>query len=245
MPAAVSRLIAAIGALAELEAPQRRGVRMDPGAGPSSAPPAEEASPEDDGVAQRGGRREQRDTGVSAAFGLLREAKAAAEVRAGGRTFSTSKFMCQARVNSCVDMFIPDYALDPQLTAYRQRVISRLLIRASFELGAGTQRSSSGGPSAAADASAGCRCVVRRLGRGARARPRGVWQLAWRGFACFTGCRPRTFSNSWPCQCRGRPQHKDVIMAMSAVHVLHVRSSEGDVTTTRLLGRALSVVRFF
>ena len=65
---------------ADAEAPRRPGVRMDPGAGPSSAPPDEEAAVDGDGGAERSGRREQRGDGTGAAFDALRKAKAEAEV---------------------------------------------------------------------------------------------------------------------------------------------------------------------
>ena len=61
----------------------RLGSRMDDGAGPSSAPPAEgggTSDEQDTGPAR--GARPQRGGGASAAFDALREAKAAAEVRA-------------------------------------------------------------------------------------------------------------------------------------------------------------------
>lgn len=55
---------------------------MDPGAGPSSAPPDDEEEADDgDGVAERSGHRVQRGGGIGAAFEALREAKAVAEAR--------------------------------------------------------------------------------------------------------------------------------------------------------------------
>ena len=70
--------------LAGSAAAGRSGFRSDPGAGPSSAPPAEEevaeASDEEDAGA-RHSERPKRGGGAGSAFDALREAKAAAEVR--------------------------------------------------------------------------------------------------------------------------------------------------------------------
>ncbi len=67
---------------------------MDPGAGPSSAPPDGEVASDGDDRAERPGRREQRGGGIGAAFDALREAKAVAEVRHGATTTTMGVVSC-------------------------------------------------------------------------------------------------------------------------------------------------------